>query len=1237
MTGGLLELYAKGKHDIYLTKDPNITFFKTIYRRHTNFSKVEMDLKFTNKMDFGREGYCLVENYGDMLHRLFLVLKLPRIDLFFKSLTISQVKELLDKYDIYWETNKDTHLQFDHHDLNSIINIVNIKMEKYKKELNIIEKMKEFVNVNNNFDLDDIINKNMMYSENNLEYQLINAHIEDIKLRQLPIANSIDIKNMIVNHLMNYITGKHTNYYSYNGENIEFLYNITTANCHITSLYDKMNSKSIMEKAIFDIYQDKKYKYLDAYKIYLSFINDTNMIIEDNIGIQNIKSLTGSKIKRGLVDNIKIIKNIYSTIDNNVSFIFYKKYYDINSTQFNNLSIDHFNKAFFSDNLTNIFNNKHNHEFDNSNPLFRMVTTEINNFHIKNQNLFRDTKLSEYFDDISLWNTLDMNNDNMYYLNNIWIKMNQDIFDLINNIKFDISDIEDNDYKKLLQELEKIKNVIQEKIKIKINNKSHIDNKNLEILSDKIKYNGSMLFTIIKPGKDNMIIKDDKIFTISEFITESYLQLIKEFEGKITGDVNKYQKIIMPQIKNIINLFISNYDDIPNYKEYTMKQTNAYNDVLNNIHNYSFVQCSIWNYIFNKIKDNYNDLYNNILLSYDKYLENIGIEAVQYLNDISQNYFDYYIGKNTFFDYFKLSKSINIKGIKNYLTKKEIKLKDSIQFFDDNKELLNSKDIILPKSEFYFEEYNKIVDYIINKIEHDPNIFNHNLESKKIIHILKKIMMNKKDEYIIPKNTISDIINKLKASVQLFFSSNNNPFDSIKDPNKSKLFNNYSTNEKNIYQNKIINIIDNNNKKIFDFKTKILSSYNNFISESDYYNYINDIIINNEILLPNMEIQKLRELDDIKNVLLNYYNEREKYIKNSIEKINGSNINISLINLLRKSLNKEARANFAWIKRIGHYIIDQVYIKIGNNIIDKQYGEWMEIWHSLTKSKHKTKGYNNLIGNIKELYKFNNKSKDEHELIIPLQFWFCRNVGLSLPLVALNNTNIRIYVKLKDFDQVCYYDDFTVFKKKPRLSSYIIGEYIYLESEERNKIATSKLEYLIDVVQYNGEILINKSNLNEDNILELYTQFKNPCKELIWMLQPMKYLNEKKKPYLYSYKINKEYVNPLLRAKIKFNSRDRESWKDIEFYNYVKPYEVHTSSPDIGINIYSFALNPEYVQPTGSVNLSMIDNLIINMEFKKDVLEDLNETNLMFRLPVYSLSINLLVIHFGKSLLVFDQ
>ena len=100
--------------------------------------------------------------------------------------------------------------------------------------------------------------------------------------------------------------------------------------------------------------------------------------------------------------------------------------------------------------------------------------------------------------------------------------------------------------------------------------------------------------------------------------------------------------------------------------------------------------------------------------------------------------------------------------------------------------------------------------------------------------------------------------------------------------------------------------------------------------------------------------------------------------------------------------------NNKWIDSIGHFIIKEVSIEIGGQIIDRQYGEWMEIWNELTLNAEHKDGYNTMVGKDSAI-------TNEKTLIIPLQFWFCKNIGLALPLIALQYHEVKLHIKIEDF------------------------------------------------------------------------------------------------------------------------------------------------------------------------------------------------------------------------------
>lgn len=109
---------------------------------------------------------------------------------------------------------------------------------------------------------------------------------------------------------------------------------------------------------------------------------------------------------------------------------------------------------------------------------------------------------------------------------------------------------------------------------------------------------------------------------------------------------------------------------------------------------------------------------------------------------------------------------------------------------------------------------------------------------------------------------------------------------------------------------------------------------------------------------------------------------------------------------------------FAWVNKIGLALINFIEIEIAGSIIERHYGDWLNIWNEITVSTGHKPGYNKLIGNIPELTGYS-KTKQSHILYIPLAFWFCQDVGLALPLIALTHNDIKIHVEFNDIDK-CY-------------------------------------------------------------------------------------------------------------------------------------------------------------------------------------------------------------------------
>jgi len=204
---------------------------------------------------------------------------------------------------------------------------------------------------------------------------------------------------------------------------------------------------------------------------------------------------------------------------------------------------------------------------------------------------------------------------------------------------------------------------------------------------------------------------------------------------------------------------------------------------------------------------------------------------------------------------------------------------------------------------------------------------------------------------------------------------------------------------------------------------------------------------------------------------------------------------------------------FAWVRRLGHALIDNIEVEIGGSRIDKHYGTWLDIWYELTHTSMLDRGYDRMIGDIPELTRLdspvgdNNKVKDEYTMFIPLQFWFCRNYGLALPLIALQYHEVRLYFEFTPAERLFIKSD----DYKPHTISMkdasVLVNYIYLDSEERRRFAQVGHEYLIEQLQFTGEETANSKNL------KIKLGFNHPSKELIWAIRNGYFLPSTSTPY----------------------------------------------------------------------------------------------------------------------------
>ena len=261
----------------------------------------------------------------------------------------------------------------------------------------------------------------------------------------------------------------------------------------------------------------------------------------------------------------------------------------------------------------------------------------------------------------------------------------------------------------------------------------------------------------------------------------------------------------------------------------------------------------------------------------------------------------------------------------------------------------------------------------------------------------------------------------------------------------------------------------------------------------------------------------------------------------------------------------------------GYALINSVELQIGGTKIDKHYGRWMQIWGDLSRPTEQDNNHKALVGDGAGSI----ADGAELELFVPLQFFCCRNDGLALPLIALQYHDVRLEF---DFAAASKFAGATTTMNNTTL----LVNYIYLDSEERKRFAQASHEYLIEQLQFTGVETVAASGSEKIRL-----NFNHPVKELVWAVEKQAESTE-----VFNFTNNNTKANgtnPISDALLQLNGHDRFAKQDGKFFNYVQPHTHHTKSPSPGINVYSFALNPEEHQPSGTCNFSRIDNATLSL------------------------------------------
>ena len=341
--------------------------------------------------------------------------------------------------------------------------------------------------------------------------------------------------------------------------------------------------------------------------------------------------------------------------------------------------------------------------------------------------------------------------------------------------------------------------------------------------------------------------------------------------------------------------------------------------------------------------------------------------------------------------------------------------------------------------------------------------------------------------------------------------------------------------------------------------------------------------------------------------------------------------------------NTDLYSGVRYVNYVGLRIVKSVLIEIGGQQIDKHYSDWLYIWNELSLPRGKRYGYDTMVGADKDITSFNDTT-----LYIPLEFWFCRNVGLALPLIALQYHEVKIKIDFETKNNClmtltaetattseAYVSTQTAYTIKDPTEVSLWVDYIFLDTDERRRFAQLSHEYLIEQLQFTGT-----ETLNANSTTRVKLNFNHPCKELIWVAKPANYLKKAcwynytdtdkvdlttslvdatrpiSGPTFINYATGSNYMagfnfagtgagpiasTPFADTILQLNGNDRFSVRDGTYFSHVQPYQHHTNIPsNPGINVYSFALKPEDHQPSGTLNMSRIDTATL-MVTTKDI------------------------------------
>lgn len=583
---------------------------------------------------------------------------------------------------------------------------------------------------------------------------------------------------------------------------------------------------------------------------------------------------------------------------------------------------------------------------------------------------------------------------------------------------------------------------------------------------------------------------------------------------------------------------------------------------------------------------------------------------------------------------------------------------------------------------FIYNSYKEPVEF--NTVENIIDYYNSIISIDISASIIVNTKIDLSNNYIVIGNQIFSMYNQsyttnngLKANslkdIFYAFTLGSNPFDASGTPLLYECYDLHFSYGNQMY-NKYLNITDNIvNSYIYNNKYRNTLLYNNFENKLDLIKFFKKHLIFNtdgksdakyllrfedptiteyeNIILQHLNNLKSTYFDIIKNILYSstplssteqiYYLNQRYSAFFPIQSLLG-NTNIfegSQLEIIIKSMTSNIPAEYSWVKELGLYLCEYVNLEINKDVIDSYNSHLMSLKRKLYGTSTKLRGFDYLIGNRKELYTYNNSNKSNILITLPLYFWFCKDAFNALPMTNILYSDVEITFRIRKLLDLLKLAPYSSIDKTPRFRCKVLMHYVYLEMEERLRIAASKLEFLVETNHTSGLYIYKyKDIINKQINSRLY--FSGPCKYLLWRakIKNNDKVNWNKDGYTvttqkivtttidtlsppqsfdiyYNYETEIKIIN---YTEIYFNGNVRQEFNS-DYFNTITTYEANMGALEDSQFMYSFALFPKLLQPSGAANLSMIEDLTFTHTLTDEIIEYMKNNDLTLEIEYWNL------------------